>query len=275
MPTTQPDRSENRPLALVTGASSGIGAAFARAYAQRGNDVVLVARRVDRLNHLADELARTHGVDAITVPADLSEADAPDAILQNITARGRKVDILVNNAGFGVPQDFARVTWERHRDFLMVSVVNACALTRAVLPAMIARRRGAVINVSSITAFSPGAAGHTLYPAAKSFALKFSLSLDAEVRAQGVRITAVCPGFTRTEFHEASGTAATMEQAPRRFWTSAEDVVQAAIAGNESGKVVVIPGWHNKLAVALMKYLPDGIVTPIIRAGAARYRVED
>ncbi|MDE2492279.1 MAG: SDR family NAD(P)-dependent oxidoreductase, partial [Alphaproteobacteria bacterium] len=206
-------------------------------------------------------------------PADLSDADAPDSILREIAAQGRKVDILVNNAGFGVPQDFSHAPWGRHRDFLMVSVVNACALTYAAVPGMIAQRRGAVINVSSITAFSPGAAGHTLYPAAKSFALKFSLSLDAELREHGVRVTAVCPGFTRTEFHEASGMAALMEQAPRHFWTSAEAVADAAIAGNERGKVVVIPGWHNKLAAALMKYLPDSVVTPIIRAGAAKYRI--
>ncbi len=269
------DESPTRPLALITGASSGIGAAFARAYARRGVDVALVARRVDRLNRLADEIARTNGVKAIVLPADLSASDAPQTIFREIKARGRTVDILVNNAGFGVPQTFGRVPWERHREFLMVSVAGPCALTHEVLPEMVARRRGAIINVSSITAMSPGAAGHTLYPAAKSFLLKFSQSLDAELREHGIRVTAVCPGFTRTEFHEANGTAALMERAPRRFWTSAEAVVEAAIAGNARGKTVVIPGWHNKLAVALMKYLPDGIVIPIIRAGAARYRVED
>jgi short-subunit dehydrogenase len=263
------------PLALVTGASSGLGEAFARAYGARGYDVALVARRVERLEALAEELRAEHSVRALVIPADLAVWQAERPILQAIADAGRRVDVLINNAGFGIPQDFAAVPWERQRDFLMTLVVSACALAHGVIPQMVQRRRGRIINVASLAAFSPGAAGHSLYPAAKSFALKFSQSLDAELRDKGILVTAICPGFTKTEFAAASGTEHLMDQAPRRFWQSAEQVVKIAMAANERGKVVVIPGWHNQLAAALMRYLPDGLTSALIRRGGAKYRLED
>jgi short-subunit dehydrogenase len=157
----------------------------------------------------------------------------------------------------------------------MTLVVYACALALAVIPPMVEQRWGRIIIIASLAAFSPGVAGHSLYPGAKNLMVKFSQSLDAELRDKGILVTAVCPGFTRTEFAEAEGTQHLMDQAPRRFWQTAEQVVQAAIAANERGKVVEVPGWHNKLAVAALKVLPDRLLSALIARGGARYRLED
>jgi short-subunit dehydrogenase len=266
---------EAKPLALVTGASAGIGAAFARALAARGKDLALVARRMDRLEALADELRARHRIEAIPIQADLSIADAHVPVMRALTERGRSVGTLVNNAGFSIAQTYDRTTWAQQRDFVMTLVMAVCGLTHAVLPGMIARRRGRIINVSSMTALSPGGAGHTLYPAAKSFVLKFALSLDAELRAKGVKVTCVIPGFTESEFAHANGTDAIMENSPRSFMMHADAVVDVALKANDRGHVVCIPGVHNKIAAGLMKYLPDEITTPLIRGVAEKYRFKD
>lgn len=267
--------SSARPLALVTGASAGIGAAFARALAARGNDVALVARRLDRLEALATTLRKDHGVDAFAIQADLSVVDAHLPVMAALAARGREIATLVNNAGYSLPKTYAATTWPQQRDFAMTLVMAVCGLTHAALPAMLSTGKGSIVNVSSMAALSPGGAGHTLYPAAKSFVLKFSLSLDAEVRAQGVRVTCVIPGFTESEFSTANGTSDILASSPRAFMMTAEKVVEAALAANDRGQVLSIPGAHNKLAAGLMKYLPEGITAPLIRRAAERYRVKD
>lgn len=260
-------------LALVTGASAGIGAAFARALAARGDDVVLVARRRDRLEALAKELAAAHGVETIVIPADLSVVDAH---LPIIGALGdRKVDTLINNAGYSLPHTYAQTTWAQQRDFVMTLVMAVCGLTHALLPGMIERKRGSIVSVGSMAGLSPGGAGHTLYPAAKSFVMKFSMSLDAEVRAHGVKVTCVIPGFTESEFSKANGTAEVLSKSPRAFLMTAEKVVDAALAANARGQVLCIPGAQNKLAAAIMKYLPDGITAPLIRGAAEKYRLKE
>src|ERR1700753_1844232 len=166
--------SSQRPLALVTGASSGIGEAFARALAARGHDLALVARRADRLEALAAELSAEHGIENFAVPADLAAWEACETVLAAVAARGRVVDVLVNNAGFSIAQSFAGVPWARQRDFLMTLVVNVCGLVAGVIPGMVERGRGAIINVASLTAFAPGVEGHSLYPGAKSLSVKWS-----------------------------------------------------------------------------------------------------
>jgi short-subunit dehydrogenase len=266
-------RSERR-LALVTGASSGLGAAFARAYAAKGYDLVLTARRLDRLEVLAAELSAKHGIEAFAVAGDLGVFEAEKPILAAIAARGRVVDLLVNNAGFSIPQSFAATPWSRQRDFLMTLVVAPCALAHAVIPGMVERGGGRIVNVASLAGFAPGAAGHSLYPGAKSLMIKFSQALDAEYGGQGIRVTAICPGFTRTEFAAANETQHLMDEAPRLFWQSAETVVQAAICANERGRVVVIPGWHNRLAVFFLRYLPEALVGFAVRKGSAKYHLE-
>ncbi len=266
--------SGERRLALITGASAGLGAQFARAYAARGYDLALAARRLDRLEALAAELSAAHGVEAFAIKVDLAVFGAERTVMDELSARGRSVEALVNNAGFSIPQSFAAVPWEKQRDFLMTLVVSACGLAHAVIPAMIQRGRGAIINVASVAGFSPGMAGHTLYPAAKSLAIKFSEALDAEYRAKGIRTTALCPGFTLTEFALANGTQAVMDSSPRMFFQTVGPVVEAAMRGNEKGRVVVIPGWHNKLAVLLLRLVPEPIVKAVVAAGSARFHLE-
>ena len=264
-----------RRLVLVTGASSGIGEAFARAYAARGCDLALTARRAERLEALAAELSAAHGIEAFALPADLSGFEAHLPLIAAVEARGRTVDVLVNNAGFSIAQDFTGVAWARQRDFLMTLVVNACGLAHAVIPSMVARGAGAIINVASLAGFAPGAAGHSLYPGAKSLMIKFSQSLDAELRDKGIAVTAVCPGFTLTEFAAANGTQAVMDEAPRRFFQTPAQVVEAALTANARGQVVVVPGWHNQLAVFLLKRMPEPLVTAAIRQGSAKYRLKE
>ena len=268
-------RSLGRDLALITGASAGLGAAFARAYAARGFDVALVARRMDRLEALAAELEASHGAQAIAIGADLSHFEAHEPVMAALVAHGRHVDVLVNNAGFGIAQSFAGVPWARQRDLLMTMVVTPCALARAVIPGMVERGRGAIVNISSLAAFSPGVAGHSLYPGAKSLLLKFSQALDAEYGKKGIRVTAVCPGATESEFSQVSGTEGVEAGDRWRFTQSAESVVESAIRANEAGRLVVVPGWRNKLAAALMQTLPEPLVRAILAAGSAKYHLED
>ena len=249
--------------------------AFARALAARGCDLALVARRTDRLEALAAELSATHGVEAFAISADLSAWEAHVPVLAAVAARGRSVDVLVNNAGFSIAQSYAAVPWERQRDFLMTLVGNACGLAYGGIPGTRARQSGAIINVASLAAFAPGVAGHSLYPGAKSLSVKWSQSLAAELRRDGIRVTAVCPGFTLTEFAEANGTKAVMDQASRSFFQTPEQVVRATLAANDRGRVVVVPGWHNKLAAAVLRYTPEPLLIAILGRASAKYHLGD
>ena len=263
----------SRKLALITGASSGIGAAFARAYALRGFDLTLVARRKERLDALAEQLAAAHGIAAFAIAADLSLPEAQAPLIAALEARDRHADVLVNNAGFGIPRLFTDAPWAEQRDFLMTMAVAPCALAYAVIPGMVGRGWGRIVNVASIAGFSPGVAGNTLYPGVKGLMIKFSQALDAEYRASGLKITAVCPGFTKTEFASEAGFQHIIDKSPRMFSNTADDVAESAIRGNEAGRVVVVPGLHNRIAVALMRALPEPLVRAAINAGAAKYRL--
>ena len=274
MTDIEPSVERRGPLALVTGASAGLGACFARMLAARGCDLVLVARRADRLEALATELRDAYAVEVIVLPADLAVAGAAEMVLAAVAGRGRAVEVLVNNAGFSIPQSFAAVPWIRQQEFLMTLVVNACGLAHGVIPAMVERGEGRIINVASLAGFAPGVAGHTLYPGAKSLMIKFSEGLDAEYRAAGLKITAICPGFTRTEFADANGTAAVMNEAPRRLFQTAEQVVAAALNANDRGRVVVVPGWHNVVAAIVLQYIPHSLVRWALMKGSAKYHLD-
>src|SRR6195952_4190934 len=218
----------DRRLALVTGASAGIGAAFARILASHGYDLALTARRADQLDKLAEEISLRYGVEALTVTADLAEPDAPGQILDFLTAHGRTVDALVNNAGYGLPGAYADTRWDDQRAVIQVMVTAPAELAHRVTPGMIHRGRGRIINVASLAGLVPGAAGHTLYGAAKSFMVRFSQSLHQETLGRGVHVTALCPGLTFSEFHDVVGNRkAVNETTPRWMWSSAEAVAQA------------------------------------------------
>ena len=263
------------PTFVITGASSGIGAQFARAYARRGCNLVLVARRLDRLEDLAAELIDRHGVKVTCRPADLARRDQTEQLITGLAAAGVTPDGLINNAGYSLAHSFAATTARQQLDFVEVCVTAPTLLAHAWLGGMIARGYGRIINVSSMVAFSPGAAGHTLYPAAKAYMLKFSRSLNAEVAGKGVRVTALCPGSTESEFQTANGMTKVLPARSSRLVQSAEAVVDAAIRANEAGREVIVTGLVNKLAVAAMTLLPDGLVTPLIRWGAKKYQLKE
>jgi short-subunit dehydrogenase len=269
---TQP--APMRRLAVITGASSGIGEAFARAYAKQGADLCLVARRLDRLEALAHALSQEHGITAFAVQADLSKPDATGLIVAALAERSRSCDILVNNAGYSLPQTFLATNAQQQTDFVAVLVTSVVSLTHALLPGMVQRGYGRIINVASMVAFSSGAAGHTLYPAAKSFVVKMTQSLAAEVADKGVLVTAICPGQTESDFAKANGTDQLIAKS-NLYKQSAQDVVTIAMAANEAGQEVVVPGWPNKLAVIVMKILPDSWTAALIRPQAKKFALPD
>lgn len=266
---------ETRKYALITGASSGIGAAMARLAAQKGFDVGLTARRKDRLQALADEVREHYAVRADIFEADLALPGAADRLAKAVFAAGRRPDILVNNAGFSVAKGFAGSTYAEQEAFLELTVKTPIALAHAFIKPMIEKGWGRIINISSITALSSGGKGHTLYPAAKSFLLKFSQSLAAEVAEKGVHVTAVLPGFVNTEFQEAIGMADKMNGSTKRFAQTPEEVAEEAFARNEKGAEIVVPGLLPKVAAAFMRYTPEICLRALTRPAAEKYYVGD
>ena len=262
---------KQRRYALITGASSGIGAAMARLAVSKGFDVGLVARRAERLEALAGEL-RAAGARADVFMADLSQAGAAKALAAQVMEMHPRVDVLVNNAGATLTKGYAGTSLETQIAFLELSAVTPAALAHAFLPGMLAQNWGRIINISSIAALSSGGKGNTLYPAAKSFLLKFSQSLNAEVRARGVLVTAVLPGFVATEF-QAANKIPNEGGATRRFAQTAEEVAAEAWARNEKGHEIVVPGGLPKFAAALMRALPEPWMRAITRAAAEKYYV--
>lgn len=260
-----------RRLALVTGASAGIGAAFARVLAARGCDLALTARRAERLESLATELRDRHSVEALTVAADLAEPAAPAAILGELTAHGREVDILINNAGYGLPEPYGETAWADHAAFIQVMVTAPCELAHRALPGMRARRYGRIVNVASLAGLIPGSPGASLYGASKAFLVRFTQSLHMEVRAEGVHVSALCPGMTYSEFHDVNGSRERMNAAiPSWMWMSAEAVVDAGYAAMEANQAICVPGAPNKAAFALAKLLPEGLAHAVVASGSPR-----
>jgi hypothetical protein len=243
---------------VVTGASSGIGAEFARQLAALGYGVFLVARREDRLRELAAEIERNHGVRVDIEACDLTQADAVEALPEKITQRNVNVEVLVNNAGFSTVGD-VHENPERQLGMIRVNCEALVALTTAFLPAMTARGRGAVINVASTAAFQPIPA-QAVYAATKAFVLSFSEAVAAEVKPSGVTVTALCPGPVATEFVEAAGFKRGMDEMPSFLFSSAEDVARAAIDGARSGKRVVIPGIGNRVTAGLGRFSPHSLL---------------
>ena len=236
--------------ALITGATAGIGAEFARQLAARGDDLVLVARDRPRLQAYADDLTARHGVRCEVLVADLADRTALRAVEDRVGDRTRPVDLLVNNAGFGVNQAFLGGDLEAEQAMLDVLVVAVMRLTHAALPGMVARGRGGVINVSSVAGFIAGGS----YSAAKSWVTVFSESVDRQLARTGVTVTALCPGFTRTEFHQRGGMD--VSHLPDWMWLEAPSLVQAALADHARGRTVSVPGAQYKVLAALTRTLP-------------------
>ena len=258
--------------ALITGASAGIGAVFARALAAQGADLVLTARRADRLEALAKELEEAHNVRVITISADLGEPSAPQSIMDAVVGQGAHIDILVNNAGYGLPGYFTDSSWEDHQEFLNVLVTSYAHLVRLTLPGMLERDYGRVIQVASLAGLVPGSAGHTLYGPAKAFLVSFAQSLAAECEGTNVNSSALCPGFTYSEFHDANNTRGLVSQLPKYMFMQAEPVVDGSLRAVESGHVVYVPGAWNKFVAWLMKALPRPWAAQMVKRQSARFR---
>jgi uncharacterized protein len=264
--------SPRRRTALVTGASAGIGKAFADVLAAQGHDLVLTARRADRLDAVAQALSAAHGVRATALPADLADPAAPEALCRQVAALGIDVDVLVNNAGYGVPGRYASTDWRLQRDFIQVLVTAVAELTHRLLPGMLERKWGRVINVASLAALVPAAPGHTLYAASKAFLVKFSEALAGEVEADGVHVTAVCPGFTYSEFHDVTGTRDQVSTMPRWMWSDARHVAEEGVAAVMAGRPIVVTGGVNRAIAFGAKHLPSALAHAAIRRSARKFR---
>lgn len=251
--------------ALITGASAGLGAEFARQLAAAGTDLVLVARRMDRLETLARDLRSKHGIAVEAVPADLATEEGLAAV-ENRIAAIPTLDLLVNNAGFGGKGGFVRGEASDHMAMIQVHVGAVVRLTRAALPGMLARGLGAVINLASVAAFSPFSGA--MYSGTKAFLVMFSENLQAELKDKGVFLQALCPGMTHTEFHEVA--AIDKAIVPKPFWMTAKEVVRISLRRIGRGTLCV-PGWKNKIVAFLMRCPATAAgVRAIGRAGFVR-----
>jgi uncharacterized protein len=251
--------------ALITGGTAGIGKAFAASFARSGYELVLVARDAQRLEAAAEELRSLGAPRVETLPADLATVEGRSAVESRLEDSQRPVDFLVNNAGFGLPLPFLKTDVEDEERLIDVHVRAMMRLTRAALPGMVARGRGAVVNVASVAAFVP----RGTYSAVKAWAVSFSESLAAELRGTGVRAMALCPGFTHTEFHERGNIET--DSIPGWMWLDAPYVVEGALRDLRRGLPVSVPGAQYKMLTAASRYVPRTVRTRIGRGMSKRW----
>ena len=238
--------------ALITGASSGIGAEFARQLAARGMHLVLTARRSDLMQELAAELATKHATRCEIIPADLAKPGTVPQLLAEIERRGLTIHLLVNNAGFGVVGEIDDAPVERLLELIQVNVASVVELTYRLLPGMLVRNSGAIINVSSLSAFQP-VAYMSVYAATKTFILHFTEALAIEVRRRKVLLLAVCPGVTRTPFFDTAGAPGWLQKHSSQ---SPEEVVKSALKALRRRRMVIVPGWRNWLLTLVIRFAP-------------------
>jgi uncharacterized protein len=255
--------SDSRSVAVVTGASSGIGLELSRLLASDRHDLVIVAQHADRLAEVARELTTRYGVRVMEIASDLSDPAAPPGIVREITRQGLTPDVLVNNAGFGLRGSFAEVDLGEQLRMIGVNVSALTHLTGLLLPGMLERRRGRVLNVASTAAFQPGPL-MAVYYATKAYVLSFSEALANETSGSGVTVTALCPGPTATGFQKRAGLEGT-----QLFRVGVMDAATAARHGYEGmmrGARVVIPGWRNRMIAQLVRFAPRGMVIRAARS---------
>jgi short-subunit dehydrogenase len=250
-----------KKVALVTGASAGLGVEFAKALSKRGHRLVLVARRKDRLETLAKALGN-----ARAVAIDLSKKDAAAKLMADVEAAGEQVELLINNAGFGLIGQFAELDAKRQRQMIDLNVGSLTDLCRAVAPQMIKRKSGAILNVASTAAFQPGPK-MAVYFATKAFVLSLSEALHEELKPHGVSVTCLCPGPTRTEFGEVAGFGG--NGLFDRVAMGAAEVVEAGLKALDKNRAVIVTGWMNRIGAASSRFAPRSVVRKI--AGAIKY----
>ncbi len=261
---------QSSAYALITGASSGIGAEIAREYAARGKPLILTARRIDRLEALAAELSAR--VPCVVIAADLADPAAPARLFAETQAFGLTVDTLVNNAGYGVPGRYLSSDWQVHADFLQVMIVAVGQLTHLYLPAMERAGHGRILNIASLAGLVPASAGHTMYGATKAWLIRFSECLALEVGPKGINVTALCPGFTYSEFHDINGMREKVSKLPKMLWLSSERVAKIGVDAVESGKTRVVTGGANRAVAFICKYLPDSLARAIVASKSKDFR---
>jgi short-subunit dehydrogenase len=240
--------------------------------ARHGFDLVVTARRIARLEALANQIRAERNVIVHVLPEDLSDPGAPSRLQDRLTKSGITIDVLVNNAGYGVAGRYLASPWERHGAFLQVMVTSVAELTYRFVGPMVERRYGRIINVASLAGLVPATAGHTLYAASKALLIKFSESLALEVRSQDVHVTALCPGFTYTEFHDVLGTREIVRQMPRWMWMDADEVARQGYDAVMAGRPVCITGRVNRTIAFLTRHLPDGVLRWTASRQARKYR---
>lgn len=262
-----------RRRALITGASAGIGRALAAVYAAEGWDLILTARRKGPLDELATELAAEHGCDARVILADLGEAGAADQLVADIGAQGLTVDGLVNNAGFSRTEGFLNTPSADQAAMIHVMLTVPVQLSRALVPCMVERGFGRVLNVASLAGRMPATGGDTLYGPIKSFLIKASQGLWLEMRGTGVHVTALCPGYTLTEFHDVNGTREEVSTAyPAWMWQTADHVARVGWRACEANRPQVTPGIMNNVMAGLAKHLPDRMALAMVGGHAKRLK---
>jgi uncharacterized protein len=261
---------DSKKYALITGASSGIGEAIAREYSRRGKPLVLIARRVDRLEALAQELSKN--ADCRILAIDLAQQSAATTIFAYTRSENIQVDTLVNNAGYGVPGRYLSPGWKTHADFLQVMIHAVAELTYLYLPEMEKAGHGRILNVASLAGLVPSSAGHTLYGATKAWLIRFSECLAFESKAKGIHVTALCPGFTYSEFHDVNGMRASISKLPKFIWLNSEQVARLGVDAVESGKIKIITGRSNRMIALLSKYTPDFLLRAMVAKQTKQFR---
>ena len=251
---------KRRETALITGASGGIGLELAHVFAQNGFDLIVVARRASELEALAERCRNEYGVRVDVLPTDLLGRDAPAKLVQRLEDEALEVDVLVNNAGLMDMGRFSSIEIDRHERLLQLNIVVLTSLTRRILPGMIERGRGRILNVGSISAFQPIPA-LALYAASKSFVLSLSESLSEELKETNVTVTALCPGFTKTDMlGRAQNEHSAARDIPDLLVSDVKDVAREGFEGCLAGKVIVVPGRSNQLLASAVGYYPRWIV---------------
>lgn len=256
------DQTASREIALITGASSGIGLELARLFAADGYDLVLVARRNDALLSLAEDLDTQYDIGVRVLARDLNRSSAPHDIVEMMLADGIHVDVLVNNAGFGARGAFAELDLQRQMDMIQVNVTALTLLTRLFLPGMLARNRGGILNVASTAAFQPGPF-MAVYYATKAYVQSFTEAVAEEVASSSLRVTCLSPGPTVTEFAARAGTEGS-KLLRRTSSMSAVDVARVGYQGWRKGRVLVVPGATNTLGSWAVRFLPRRVVRRVI-----------
>lgn len=261
----KPQKRLNRRTALITGASAGIGLDYATLLAEQGFDLVITARRKDRLQSLADRLETSYGVNIHIFPEDLSDPRAPKRLVEKITKEGLSIDFLVNNAGYTVPGNFDMAKWQSHADMLQTMLTAPTELCHLIGIGMAERGYGRIINMASVAGLLPGSPGGTLYGPVKSYLVKFSQALSAEYHDRGIHVQALCPGFVLSEFHDIAGNREQMNRLPKFMWLTGPDVCRKSYESVMENKgPIIVNGLFYKILATIVKILPSNLSTKLL-----------